>query len=147
VAAAEREERMLVAVVLDTAGPDVRFDEAVRLFDHAELFVSLPVLEPVELGCAGRSVTLEPEATAVVVPTSSSDLVDVPWPPRRCPTTDEVVVTPTVQRLPLAPVTVAVEDAAPGTTGSDADARLGRWVVDAVQRAMRAVPPSDVLAG
>lgn len=147
VAAAERGERLLVAVVLDAAGADTRFDEASRLFDHAEQFVSLPVLAPVELGCAGRTVTLEPTATAVTVPASSSDLVEVAWPPRRCPTTEQLVVTPTLQRLPLAPVAVevTVADAAPPTT--DEDAELGRWLADAVQRAMRAVPPELELAG
>lgn len=147
VAAAERDGRQLVAVVLDAAGADTRFDEAARLFDHAEQFVSLPVLSAVELGCAGRTVILEPSATAVTVPASSSDLVEVAWPPRRCPTSEQLVVTPTLQRLPLAPVAVevTVADAAPPTT--DEDAALGRWLADAVQRAMRAVPPELELAG
>ncbi len=147
VAAAERDDRMLVAVVLDSATQDTRFDEAARLFDHAENFVSLPVLAPVELGCAGREVVLQPGATTVVVPASSSDLVDVAWPPRTCPTTEQLVVTPTLQRLPLSPVTVDVEVAATAPPVDDADAALGRWLADAVQQAMRAVPPAAELAG
>ena len=147
VAAAERDDRLLVAVVLDTSGPDVRFDEAARLFDHAEEFVSLPVLSAVELGCAGRTVTLRPRATAVTVPADSSDLVEVAWPPRTCPVSEQVVVTPTLQRLPLAPVPVEVDVVDTAPPSDDADAALGRWLADAVQRAMRAVPPAGQLAG
>lgn len=146
VAAAERDERLLVAVVLDSATPSSRFDEAAALFDHAETFVSLPVLAPVALGCAGREVTLDPTATTVVVPASSSDLVAVDWPPQDCPAADELVVTPTLQRLPLEPVTVAVDDV-DRAPPADPDGALGRWLADAVQTAMRAVPPADVLTG
>lgn len=147
VAAAERDDRLLVAVVLDSATQDTRFEEAARLFDHAAEFVSLPVLTPVELGCAGRTVVLRPAATTVVVPVSSSELVDVVWPPRSCPTREEFVVTPTLQRLPLAPVTVDVETVATAPAVDDADAALGRWLADSVQRAMRALPPAVELAG
>ncbi len=146
VAAAERDDRLLVAVVLDSATQDTRFDEAARLFDHAASFESLPVLTPVELGCAGRAVVLEPDATTVVVPGSSSDLVEVAWPPRTCPTDEQFVVTPTLQRLPLAPVTVDVLEEATAAAPTDADGELGRWLADAVQRAMRAVPPEVELA-
>lgn len=146
VAAAERGDRLLVAVVLDTPDPDARFEDAARLLDHAERFSSLPLLSPVELGCAGRAVVLEPAATAVVVPDDSSERVQVTWPPRSCPTAERLVVTPTLERLPLAPVEVEVTtvDAAPAP--NDADARLGRWLADAVQRMLRAVPPEQVLA-
>ena len=144
VAAAERDDRLLVAVLLDSATEDTRFDEAARLFDHAAEFVSLPVLTPVALGCAGRDVTLDPTATTVTVPEDSSELVTVDWPPRHCPTEQQLVVTPTLQRLPLSPVPVevAVVDEAPPT---DADGALGRWLADAVQRGMRAVPPATRL--
>jgi D-alanyl-D-alanine carboxypeptidase len=82
VAAAEREGRLLLAVVLDSADAEARFDDAARLLDHAEQFASLPVLGPVELGCAGREVVLQPAATTVVVPEATRDLVEVAWPPR-----------------------------------------------------------------
>lgn len=146
VAAAERDGRLLVAVVLDSADADARFEDAARLFDHAASFASLPVLGAVELGCAGRQVVLEPAATTVVVPRASRELVEVAWPPRTCPVRDELLVTPTLQRLPLAPVSVdvaAVDEAGPP---GDPDGVLGRWLADAVQRVLRAVPPQDVLA-
>lgn len=147
VAAAEREERLLVAVVLDSADADARFDDAARLFDHAETFTSLPVLAPVELGCAGRDVILRPAATSVVVPDASSDLVEVSWPPRACPSTEQLVVTPTLQRLPLTPVPVEAETRDRAGPPDDPDGALGRWLADTVQRALRAVPPQDALAG
>lgn len=147
VAAAERGDRLLVAVLLASATQDARFDEAARLFDHAEAFVSLPVLHPVAMGCAGRDVTLAPSATSVVVPASSSDLVEVAWPPRRCPADGSLVVTPTLQRLPLSPVEVDVDVADTGPPTADQDAALGRWLADAVQRAMRATPPAVQLSG
>ena len=81
-----------------------------------------------------------------MVPASSRDLVAVDWPPRDCPRSEQLVVTPTLQRLPLEPVTVEVTtvDLAPPT---DPDATLGRWIADTVQIALRAVGPEDVLAG
>lgn len=144
VAAARREGRLLVAVVLASADAESRFDEAARLFDHAEEFASLPLLAEVELGCAGRDVVLRPDATSVVVPEATRDLVDVSWPPRSCPTDDSLIVTPTLQRLPLSPVTVTVEATAPPAT-PDPDAAVGRWLADTVQQAMRAVPPRERL--
>lgn len=145
VAAAERDGRLLVAVVLDTPEPDARFEDAARLLDHAEEFTSLPLLSSVELGCAGRDVVLEPSATSVVVPDDSSERVDVAWPPRTCPTSEQLVVTPTLQRLPLSPVEVAVTTVDEVATPRDPDGRLGRWLADTVQRAMRAVPPEQTL--
>lgn len=146
VAAAERDERVLVAVVLDSADADARFEDAARLFDHAAAFASLPVLGAVELGCAGRQVVLEPAATTVVVPRATRDLVEVAWPPRICPVQDQLLVTPTLQRLPLSPVTVDVVASDEAGAPDDADAVLGRWLADTVQRALRAVPPEEALA-
>lgn len=146
VAAAERDGRLLVAVVLDSATADSRFEEAARLFDHAASFVSLPVLGAVELGCAGREVVLQPAATTVVVPRATRDLVEVAWPPRTCPTDEQLLVTPTIQRLPLTPVPVEVESVDRTGSPADADAELGRWLADAVQRALRAVPAEQLLA-
>lgn len=144
VAAADRDGRVTVAVVLAAADDERRFGEAETLLDHAGAFSSLPALTPLAIGCPGREVVATPEAVAVVVPNGSEPFVEVDWPPRSCPTRDELIVTPTLQRLPLEPVVVEVTDVevAPAT---DADARLGRWLAAAVQEAMRAVPPGEVL--
>jgi len=145
VAAAERDGRTLVAVVLDSADAEARFADADRLLDHAASFAYLPVLGEVELGCAGREVVLRPAATTVVVPRSTRDLVEVAWPPRSCPTRDELLVTPTLQRLPLTPVQVEVEAVDRAEPPADPDGQLGRWLADTVQQALRAVPPRELL--
>lgn len=145
VAAAERDGRTLVAVVLDSADAEARFSDADRLLDHAASFASLPLLGEVELGCAGRDVVLRPAATTVVVPRSTRDLVEVAWPPRSCPTGDELLVTPTLQRLPLAPVPVEVHTTEQAGLPTDPDGELGRWLADTVQRALRAAPPQQLL--
>jgi D-alanyl-D-alanine carboxypeptidase (penicillin-binding protein 5/6) len=144
VAAADRDGRVTVVVVLDAASSDARFDDASRLLDHADSFVSLPSLAPVELGCPGRRVRLTPSATAVVVPLQSADLVELSWPPLTCPLAASLTVTPTLQRLPLVPVQIDVEITEPSPVTS-ADAALGRWLADLMQDAMRAVPPSQML--
>lgn len=146
VAAADRDGRVTVAVVLAAADDERRFSETARLLDHAAAFASLPTLPAVEIGCPGQVVQAVPEATAIVVPDGAQDDVEVAWPPRDCPTRSELVVTPTLQRLPLVPVTVDVRrrDA---TAAGDDDAALGRWVASAVQDAMRAVPPASVVDG
>lgn len=145
VAAAERDGRTLVAVVLDSADAEARFSDADRLLDHAASFASLPLLGEVELGCAGRDVVLRPAATTVVVPRSTRGLVEVAWPPRSCPTRDELLVTPTLQRLPLTPVPVEVQTAERAGPPTDPDGDLGRWLADTVQRALRAAPPQELL--
>ena len=144
VAAADRDGRVTVAVVLAARDDERRFEEAELLLDHAAEFESLPALTPVEIGCPGRDVRALPGATAVVVPDGTQELVEVDWPPRSCPERDVLVVTPTLQRLPLEPVTVTVEEqvVAPATSP---DARLGRWLAGVVQDGLRAVPPASLV--
>jgi D-alanyl-D-alanine carboxypeptidase len=145
VVAAERDDRRLVVVVLDSADLGARFDEASRLLDHAAAFTSLPLLTPVELGCPGQDVVLRPRATTVVVPDATSSMVDVDWPPASCPERERLVVTPTLQRLPLSPVEVEVSIESQ-VAADDPDAALGRWLAGTVQRSLRAVPPQQRLA-
>lgn len=144
VAAADREDRVTVAVVLAAADDERRFDEAATLLDHAAAFTSLPALTPVEVGCPGHEVRAVPGAVAIVVPDGSEDRVEVDWPPADCPDREQLVVTPTLQRLPLEPVVVDVESREVASV-DDPDGELGRWLAASVQRAMRAVPPGDAV--
>lgn len=138
VAAAERDGRELIAVVLDSPTPSSRFTDAGILLDHGfGRFATVDVGVDVRLRQAGSWVRLRTDQIALLVPRRSPKLeadspLSIEIPTRE--SVGEVDVRwrgEQLSRLPLR----AEPSGRPPTTGGGA---VGQWLTDRAYAAMRA---------
>lgn len=143
IAAAERDGRRLIAVVMGSDGPTDHFVDAARLLDFGFDVFSAPQVAgegpEVELRTAGRWVALEAPDLRVLVPDDAPDVdIDAAIPIEVAD--DPGTLTARWRGSELAEVDLSRFGDAPAPT------HAGAWLVDRAYAAMRAATVGDVWA-
>lgn len=142
VAAAVRDGRRLLAVVLGSDGPRDHFDDARALLDHGfAAFADVHVTPRIELRAPGQWVTLASDPVVVLAPASDAIVAQTVKLPVEVATSPTATVRLTwhdaeVGRVELHGRRSLIQDVHGG-------AAVGAWLADRAYAAMRAVTAED----
>lgn len=136
IASARRDGRTLIAVVLDSTGPDQRFTDAAALLDHGyEAFTPRTPERAFRIRVAGDAIEGRATGRALLVPVEEPELeVEVPVPVEAAELPSEVPVKWAGTTLDTA--VIELDEAERGSASGGA--ALARYLVDRAYAAMRA---------